>query len=106
MNPLLQDFSAITNMPPWLLAIILTWTLAWKGLALWKAAKKNSSLWFVVLLVINTIGILEILYYFLFSEMKFDNKKDAKGKKGKKKASRIAPRRDLSKQKAFIDQEN
>lgn len=67
-------------MPPWLLAVVVTWSLFWKGLALWKSARRNKSLWFVVLLVVNTIGILEILYIFLFSEMKFDEKKQPKKK--------------------------
>ena len=103
MNPLLQDFSAIADLPPWFLAIILTWTLIWKGLALWKASKRNSSIWFVALLVINTMGILEILYFYLFSEMKLDNNKDKmKSKKTIKKSSR----NNLAKQKAFLDREN
>jgi len=45
----------------------LVWTLAWTGWALWIAAKKDSKPWFVALLVLNTFGILEILYIFVFS---------------------------------------
>ena len=52
-----------------LLIVIVMWSLIWKGLALWRAARNNSPIWFVVLLVVNTIGILEILYYFIFSKM-------------------------------------
>jgi hypothetical protein len=33
-----------------------------KGFALWRAARNNSSGWFVALLLVNTFGILEILY--------------------------------------------
>jgi len=55
--------------------IISVWTLVWKGFALWKASKKNSIPWFVILLVVNTLGILEILYLFLFSKLSFKNKK-------------------------------
>lgn len=55
-------------MGPWLIAVVV-WSLVWKGLALWRAGRKNSPVWFVVLLVVNTIGILEILYYFIFSKM-------------------------------------
>jgi hypothetical protein len=36
------------------------------GVALWRAVKNNSKPWFIALLVINTLGILEILYIFLF----------------------------------------
>lgn len=63
--------------------IISIWTLAWKGFALWKSAQKKSVFWFIALLVINTLGILEILYIFVFSKM--DLKSKAKEKKSKKK---------------------
>lgn len=48
----------------------LTWSTIWKGLALWRSAKKDDSLWFVILLVFNTAGLLEILYYFVISKRK------------------------------------
>ena len=51
------------------LAIILIWSLVWKGIALWKSARKGSPIWFVVLLIVNTVGILEILYIYVFSKM-------------------------------------
>jgi len=47
---------------------VLIWSLAWKGLALWKAARKEHKVWFVVLLVVNTLGLLEILYLYVFSK--------------------------------------
>jgi hypothetical protein len=51
------------------LLILLAWTLYWKGTALWKAAREQHKIWFVVLLLVNTLGILEILYIFVFSKM-------------------------------------
>lgn len=51
----------------WFLALF-AWSLVWKGLALWKAAQKGSKPWFIAFLVVNTLGILEILYYYVFSE--------------------------------------
>lgn len=48
--------------------ILIIWSLAWKGVALWKAAKQDSKAWFVVLLILNTLGILEILYLYVFSK--------------------------------------
>ena len=50
-----------------LFALLVIWELVWKGLALWKAARHNQSGWFVALLIINTVGILEILYLYVFS---------------------------------------
>jgi hypothetical protein len=52
---------------PLTLALLVVWTLVWKGLALWRAAREESKWWFVILLVVNTLGILEILYFFVFS---------------------------------------
>ena len=47
---------------------VLIWSLVWKGMALWKAARLGSKPWFVALLVINTMGILEILYLYVFTQ--------------------------------------
>jgi methionyl-tRNA synthetase len=55
---------------PLILFLILAWTLPWKGVALWKAALRNDMWWFIALLVINTLGVLEILYIFIFSKQK------------------------------------
>jgi len=54
----------------WIIWLAVLWTIPWKGVALWKAAKNNHKWWFVALLVINTLGILEILYIFVFSKRK------------------------------------
>jgi len=53
-----------------LLLGVLLWTLPWKGVALWKAARNSHKKWFVVLLVINTLALLEIVYIFFFSKKK------------------------------------
>jgi len=52
----------------WIIVLISLWTLPWKGWALWKSARKKERVWFVALLVLNTLGILEILYIFFFSK--------------------------------------
>jgi hypothetical protein len=51
----------------WLITLVVIWTLPWKGLALWRAARRGEQWWFICLLVINTLAILEILYIFVFS---------------------------------------
>ncbi len=48
--------------------VLVVWTLAWKGMALWQAARAGHKGWFVALLIINTAGILEILYLYVFSK--------------------------------------
>ena len=54
---------------------MLVWSLFWKGWALWLAARKGQKPWFIALLIINTVGILEIVYIFLFSGEKFTQSK-------------------------------
>ncbi len=75
--------------PVWLLYTIIVWSAVWKLLALWKSARKTQIVWFVILGVINTLGILEILYIYIFSEMKPKKKSPASVKKKtvKKKSS-------------------
>lgn len=51
-----------------LIGLVVLWSLIWKGLALWRAARKSDTVWFVVLLALNTAGILEILYLYVFSK--------------------------------------
>ena len=58
-----------------ILAVISIWSLVWKGFALWKSAQKKSVIWFIVLLIFNTLGILEILYIFVFSKISLKSKK-------------------------------
>jgi methionyl-tRNA synthetase len=50
-----------------LLIALAVWELVWKGLALWRAGKNKQLAWFVVMLVLNTAGILEIIYLVFFS---------------------------------------
>ena len=53
-----------------LLGILAVWTIIWKGIALWKSARNGSKAWFIVMLILNTVGILEIIYIFFFSKKK------------------------------------
>jgi len=49
--------------------LVLAWGLFWKGFALWYAAKRGEKWWFIALLVINTLGILEIVYIFFIAKV-------------------------------------
>jgi hypothetical protein len=53
-----------------LLTLVAIWTLPWKGVALWKAARLKDKLWFVLILILSTLAVLEILYIFLISKRK------------------------------------
>ena len=54
----------------WVVLATIAWTLPWKGGALWRSARNHHTAWFVVLLIINTLAILEIIYIFGFSKKK------------------------------------
>jgi hypothetical protein len=57
--------SELASLNPAWIAIAVLWTLAWKGFALWKAAGLGHRGWFVAMLFINTLGILEAVYLFI-----------------------------------------
>ena len=50
--------------------LLVVWSFIWKGIALWKCGRNNQLSWFIVLLIINTAGILEILYILFFQKKK------------------------------------
>ncbi len=68
----------MNDLQKYWLPITLTaiWSIIWKGIALWKAAKKDDKAWFVALLIINTVGLLEIFYIFVFSNRSTTHKKE------------------------------
>ena len=58
---------------PWIFTafiLLIIWSILWKGVALWKAAINGSKPWFIAILILNTSGILEIIYIFFFSHKK------------------------------------
>jgi len=66
-----QFFTAAAPTPTisiWLFFLLVAWSLAWKGVALWRAARNNQMYWFVALMLINTVGILEIIYIYVFAK--------------------------------------
>lgn len=48
------------------IAILVLWTIIIKGFALWHAARNSQKWWFIAILVINTLGILEVVYLIWF----------------------------------------
>lgn len=48
------------------LLVFIVWVLAVKGYALWHAAKNEQKAWFVFLLIVNSAGILELVYLIWF----------------------------------------
>jgi methionyl-tRNA synthetase len=55
----------------WLvIPLAVVWSMAWKGVALWKAGRNAHLAWFIVMFIFNTLGILPIIYIFAFSRKK------------------------------------
>jgi len=52
----------VRALPPGALVLFVVWTLVWKGLGFWRAARAGQPAWFVAMLVLNTVGLLEITY--------------------------------------------
>lgn len=73
--------SSVTDFGPqvwgWLpvvggsLVLLFLWSVFWKGLALWHSAQRRQPWWFVIMLFVNTAGILEIVYLFGVAKLKF-----------------------------------
>jgi len=65
----------ITSLPIWAMLGVITlaiWSMVWKCISLWHAARNNSRLWFIILLIFNTAGILDLIYIFGVAKIKTD----------------------------------
>lgn len=49
-------------------SLLIIWTISWKGIALWKSAQNKQINWFVPIIILNTLGILEIIYIYFFAK--------------------------------------
>lgn len=61
MNELLQI------IPLWIIILIVLWDAIWKLIALWKAARNNHHIWFILIGIINSVGILPLVYILLYN---------------------------------------
>jgi len=71
--------STISFTPGLLVALFaaIAIDLVLRGFALWRAAQRKDKVWFIILLILNTIGILPLIYLLFFSKsnQKKSNKK-------------------------------
>lgn len=65
-----MNLGSILNLPPAVLSLLLVWSIFWKLLAVWRASKLDQKYWFIALFIINSFGIVEILYLFVFAKKK------------------------------------
>ncbi|MEY4313057.1 MAG: hypothetical protein RLZZ319_566 [Actinomycetota bacterium] len=50
---------------PWafpLVVVLGLWSITWSAIGLWVAARNGHKAWFVVFLLVHTLGVLEMLY--------------------------------------------
>lgn len=57
---------------PWAILLIIVWSITIKGITLWSAARRGQLAWFIALLLVNTAGILEVVYLVLMRKTTFN----------------------------------
>ena len=68
MADFLISLSYFLRTNSYIFIVIGIWEIVWKGLALWRASQNRQQNWFVAILIINTIGILPIIYLKFFQK--------------------------------------
>lgn len=66
-------FSNSLGLSPLMVGVLMVWIIFWKGCSLWIASRNNHKIWFIALLVLNTMGILEIIYIFFIAKKKWSD---------------------------------
>jgi hypothetical protein len=61
------DIDIFSN-PFFIIAIVIE--LVFKGVALWKCGRNNQLVWFIAIFILNTAGILPIVYLLAFQKNK------------------------------------
>jgi hypothetical protein len=70
------------------IGFVAMWDLAWKGMALWRAARRKEQWWFIALLLINSMGLLPIAYLLIWGKEDTDAKVVSKVTKVLKKKTK------------------
>lgn len=66
----MENIVSTIHNTPWLFALIVVWSITWKAIATWHAARNSQLGWFIALFIINTAGVLEIIYLAFFRKKK------------------------------------
>ena len=73
--------------PQWLgasllvLVPIILWEMVWKGIACYRAGRHRQKWWFFWMFILNTLGILQILYLLFFQKKEKEEKPAARRKR-------------------------
>ena len=81
-----EELVYMTGLNPGFITALFIWSIVWKGIALWYSARNRHKAWFVLILILNTAGILPIAYLVLtkFPRSPFYVKRAAKKGSGKR----------------------
>lgn len=85
---MLYEFSQMTGTMTVVFLLLAVWTMIWKGIGLWHSAKNQQKGWFIAMLILNTLGLLPIIYLIWFKPKERYSPPDKNRKlkiKGKKK---------------------
>jgi|TARA_Y100000310_G_C20208300_1_gene590100 methionyl-tRNA synthetase len=69
---------------PTVFYFLVFWEAIWKGIGLWKCGRNKQLSWFIAIFVLNTAGILPIIYLLFFRKDKAISY-DRKGRRVRKK---------------------
>ncbi|HEX6849623.1 MAG TPA: DUF5652 family protein [Chitinophagaceae bacterium] len=59
---MLQYFNeTIAGLWPVIIGLVI-WEIVWKIIAMWRSARNNDIIWFVCIAILNTLGVLSIIY--------------------------------------------
>lgn len=61
------DYSLFLNFLPIIIGLVALEAIL-KAFALWKSARHNQLGWFVAIIILNTLGILPLLYLLIFQK--------------------------------------
>jgi hypothetical protein len=59
-----------------LLIALFIWETIWKLIAFWRAGRNKQLGWFIVMAIINTAGLLEILYLLFFQKKRITERQE------------------------------
>lgn len=65
MELFIQENLSLFILP---VVILAFWDLIWKLMAMWKAAKRDQTVWFICLGIFSTVGILPIIYLLIYRD--------------------------------------
>ncbi|MEW5896088.1 MAG: DUF5652 family protein [Nanoarchaeota archaeon] len=71
------------------LAIVFVWSIVWNGLGLWFSAKNGQKGWFIAILILNTLGLLPIIYLIWFRKKR--DKEDEEKQERKQESEEEEP---------------